>query len=135
MEMAIGMILLGLGLLALLYFALQLKMEIRQTARTNQQAIEQIQFQMGEHRSKWIETARASGGRAALSGASRAEVLFPQPVSRCTGTAALWTDTTRGKAIEMVRRGESSQAIATALSVARPEVEFLMRLEAAARKD
>jgi predicted XRE-type DNA-binding protein len=41
----------------------------------------------------------------------------------------------RGKAIEMVRRGESSQAIATALSVARPEVEFLMRLEAAARKD
>lgn len=134
MEMAIGMILLGLGLLALLYFALQLKMEIRQSTRTHQQAIEQIQFQMGEQRSKWIETTRASNARPAITGTGRAEVLFPEPTSRRSTTAALWTDTTRGKAIEMVRRGESSQAIATALSVARPEVEFLMRLEAASRK-
>jgi hypothetical protein len=135
MEMAFGMILLGLGLLALLYFALQLKMEIRHTARSQREAFEQIQLQMGEQRSRWIETTRRSNGRATLMGPGRAEVLFPEPAAgRRAGTAALWTDSTRGKAIEMVRRGESSQAIASALSVARPEVEFLMRLEAAARK-
>jgi hypothetical protein len=137
MENQIAMLFLALGLLASLYLTLQIKMELRRSERNWQKEIEQVRFQLNEQRSNWIQTVRRED--AILTPKvpmvpMRAEVTFPLRASAAASASTLWGNATKAKAIEMVKRGESSTKISAALSLPKPEVEFLMKLERAAQK-
>jgi len=132
MENQIAILCLALGLLAGLYLVLQIKMEVRRSEKNWRKEIEQVRFQLNDQSSKWIQTARAQEALYAPKVPLRAEVAFPLRASGSLATATLWGSNTKAKAIEMVRQGESSSRISAALSLPKPEVEFLMKLKKAA---
>jgi len=134
MENQIAMFLLALGLLASLYLTLQIKMELRRSERNWQKEIEQVRFQLNEQRSNWIQTVRKEDAILLPRVPLRAEVAFPLRASAAASASTLWGSSTKAKAIEMVKRGESSTKISAALSLPKPEVEFLMKLERAVHK-
>jgi hypothetical protein len=137
MENQIAVLFLALGLLASLYLTLQVKMEIRRSDQNWQKEMEQVRFQLNEQRSSWIQTARKEDAILAPKVPLRAEVAFPlraSAVQEADGSARTWGAATKARAIEMVKRGESSTKISAALSLPKPEVEFLMKLEKAAAK-
>lgn len=133
-ENQILTILLALGLLAELYLMLQIKMEVRRSERNWQKEIEQVRFQLNDQRSGWIQAIRREEPGIALKVPLRAEVAFPLRASAQASVTSLWGDTTKSKAIEMVKRGESPATISEALSLPKPQVEFLIKLEKAAAK-
>jgi hypothetical protein len=132
MENQIVMLFLALGLLASLYFSLQIKMEFRRSDLNWRKEMEQVRFQLNEHRSNWIQAVRKEDAVLTPQGPLRAEVSFPARTR--LAAPGIWGGPTKAKAIEMVRRGETSTKISAALSVPKPEVEFLMKLEQAAVK-
>lgn len=138
METQIAILFLALGLLASLYLTLQIKMELRKSNSDWQKEIEQVRFQLNEQRSSWIQTARKQEPLGVASVAAmvplKAEVGFPLRASGPIPVSTLWGQNTKAKAIEMVRKGETSAKISAALSLPKPEVEFLMKLEKAAGK-
>jgi hypothetical protein len=134
METQIAMIFLALGLLASLYLTLQIKMELRRSEQNWQRDIEQVRFQLNEQRSNWIQSVRKEETVLTPRVPLRAEIAFPLRASAAASASTLWGNATKAKAIEMVKRGESSTKISAALSLPKPEVEFLMKLERAAQK-
>ncbi len=134
MENQIAMFLLAFGLLASLYLTLQIKMELRRSDRNWQKEIEQVRFQLNEQRSNWIQAVRKEDAILIPRVPLRAEVAFPLRASAAASASTLWGNSTKAKAIEMVKRGESSTKISAALSLPKPEVEFLMKLERAVHK-
>ena len=134
MENQIATIFLALGLLASLYLTLQIKMELRSSERNWKKEMEQVRFQLNEQRSNWIQTARKGDAVLIPKVPMRAEVAFPLRASAAASSSTLWGNATKAKAIEMVKRGETSTKISAALSLPKPEVEFLMKLERAAQK-
>ncbi len=144
MEAAIAILILAFGMLCLLYLTLQIKMEVRRNDAVRAREVEQLRFQLNEQRSNWIQALRKDGALIASEVlparlATRAEVAFPlRPAVTSPANPAPvlsvtpWGSGTKAKAIEMVRRGESSTKISAALSLPKPEVEFLMKLEKAA---
>ncbi|MCX6609379.1 MAG: hypothetical protein NTW74_00835 [Acidobacteria bacterium] len=134
MENQIAMLFLALGLLASLYLTLQIKMELRRSELNWEKEIEQVRFQLNEQRSNWIQTVRREDGILTPKVPLRAEVAFPLRASAAATASTLWGNATKAKAIEMVKRGESSTKISAALSLPKPEVEFLMKIEKAAQK-
>lgn len=137
MENQIAVLFLAFGLLASLYLTLQVKMEIRRSDQNWQKEMEQIRFQLNEQRSSWIQTARKEDAVLVPKVPLRAEVAFPlraSAVQEADSSARTWGAATKARAIEMVKRGETSTKISAALSLPKPEVEFLMKLEKAAAK-
>lgn len=134
MEIQIAMIFLALGLLASLYLTLHVKMEVRSSERTWQKEIEQVRFQLNEQRSKWVQAVRKEATIPSPKVPLRAELTFPLRASAAASASTLWGSNKKARAIEMVKRGEPSTKISAALSLPRPEVEFLMKLERAAHK-
>jgi hypothetical protein len=134
MENQIAMIFLALGLLASLYLTLQIKMEMRGSERNWQKEIEQVRFQLNEQRSNWIQAVRSEEPIHLPKVPLKAEVAFPLRASAAPSASTVWGNATKAKAIEMVKRGETSTKISAALSLPKPEVEFLMKLEKAAAK-
>ncbi|MBM3762699.1 MAG: hypothetical protein FJW36_20945 [Acidobacteria bacterium] len=135
MEYQIAILFLGLGLLASLYLTLQVKMEMRRNEGNYRKEIEQIRFQLNDQRSSWIQASRREEPVVLMPKVPlKAEVSFPLRASVPVPAATIWGSTTKAKAIEMVRRGESSTKISAALSLPKPEVEFLMKLEKAVAK-
>lgn len=132
METQIAMLFLALGLLASLYFSLQIKMEMRQQNQNWRKEVEQMRFQLNEHRSRWIQAVRQEDAVLTPKVPLKTEVAFPLKATVSPSMASLWGNSTKLKAIEMVRRGETSTKISAALSIPKPEVEFLMKLEKAA---
>ncbi len=131
MENQIAMLFLALGLLASLYLTLQIKMELRRSELNWQKEVEQVRFQLNEQRSNWIQAVRKDDAILSPRVPLRAEVAFPLRASAAASASTLWGHATKAKAIEMVKRGESSTRISAALSLPKPEVEFLMKLERA----
>lgn len=141
METQIAILCLALGLLASVYLTLQIKMEMRRNDSNWRKEIEQIRFQLNDQRSNWIQTVRRDDSILASQVLTpkvplKAEVAFPLRASGAMSTAGstLWGGSTKAKAIEMVRQGESSTKISAALSLPKPEVEFLMKLQRAANE-
>ena len=141
MEIQIAILCLALGLLASVYLTLQIKMEMRRNDGNWRKEIEQIRFQLNDQRSNWIQTARRDDSILASQVITpkvplKAEVAFPLRASGTVSAApsTLWGGSTKAKAIEMVRQGESSTKISAALSLPKPEVEFLMKLQRAANE-
>jgi hypothetical protein len=90
---------------------------------------------LNDQRSSWIQSARREEPTVLMPKVPlKAEVAFPLRASAPVPVSTIWGSTTKAKAIEMVRRGESSTKISAALSLPKPEVEFLMKLEKAAAK-
>lgn len=133
-ENQIATILLALGLLALLYLTMQVKMDVRRSEGNWQKEIEQVRFQMNDQRSGWIQAIRREETVSAPQVPLRAEIAFPLRASAQPLVSSLWGDATKSKAIEMVKRGDSPANISAALSLPKPQVEFLMKLEKAASK-
>lgn len=133
-ENQIATILLALGLLALLYLTMQVKMDVRRSESNWQKEIEQVRFQMNDQRSGWIQAIRREETVSAPQVPLRAEIAFPLRASAQPLVSSLWGDATKSKAIEMVKRGDSPANISAALSLPKPQVEFLMKLEKAASK-
>jgi hypothetical protein len=137
METQIATLCLGLGLLASVYLTLQIKMEMRRNDGNWRKEIEQIRFQLNDQRSNWIQAVRKGDAMVASKAVTpqvplRAEVAFPLRASASPST--LWGNGAKAKAIEMVRQGESSTKISAALSLPKPEVEFLIKLQKAAQE-
>lgn len=135
MENQIVTAFLALGLLASLYLTLQVKMDMSSTERNWRKEIEQMRFQLNEQRSNWIQSVRKEDDYLVPKVPLLAEVAFPLRVTAATSSSTLWGDGTKAKAIEMVKRGETSTKISEALSLPKPEVEFLMKLERSAAKN
>lgn len=133
-ENQIATLFLALGLLASLYLMLQIKMEVRRSERSWQKEMEQVRFQLNDQRSGWIQAIRREEPVLVPKVALRAEVAFPLRASAQAKVSSLWGDATKSRAIEMVKRGESPANISAALSLPKPQVEFLMKLEKAAAK-
>jgi hypothetical protein len=134
MEYYIAVLCLGLGLLANLYLVLHTKMETRRNESNWRKEIEQVRFQLNDQSSKWIQTTRTQDPMLAPKVPLKAEVAFPLRATGPIPASTLWGGATKAKAIEMVRQGEPSAKISAALSLPKPEVEFLMKLEKAAAK-
>jgi hypothetical protein len=134
MEFQIAMMLLGLGLLVSVYLWIEAKMEIRRQDQNWRKEIEQIRFQLEEQKGRWIQLARREETLYSPRAGLRAEVGFPQRTKAGASSESSWGNSTRMKAIEMVRRGETSAKISAALSIPKPEVEFLMKIERATAK-
>jgi hypothetical protein len=134
MESQIAILLLGLGLLVSLYLWLQNKMEMRRQDQNWRKEIEQIRFQIEDQRSRWIQLARRDEAAYLPKPSLKTEVSFPQKTKGGSNVEPLWGKSTRMKAIEMVRRGENSAKISAALSIPKPEVEFLIKVERATAK-
>jgi hypothetical protein len=133
MENQIAILFLALGLLASMYLTLQVKMEMRKKEADWRKEIEQIRFDLSDQRSSWIQTARREEPVVVPRKVPlKAEVAFPLRASGPQPAGTLWGMSTKAKAIEMVRKGESSARISAALSLPKPEVEFLIKLEKAA---
>ena len=124
------LMLLSLGLLASLYFSMQIKLELRRSEISWQKEVEQVRFQINDQRSKWIQTVQKAEAPAPSLAAA------PAPARSITRSKqdSLWATATKSQAVEMVRRGESSAKISAALSLPKPQVEFLMKLERTAAK-
>ncbi len=140
MENQIIIAFLALGLLASLYLTLQVKMDISNTERNWRKEIEQMRFQLNEQRSNWIQAVRKEDDFMVPKVPLNAEVAFPLRVTAArlastSSASTLWGHGTKAKAIEMVKRGETSTDISAALSLPKPEVEFLMKLERAVAKN
>ena len=133
-ENQIATLFLALGLLASLYLTLQIKMDVRRSERNWEKEIEQVRFQLNDQRSCWIQAIRREEPVLVPKVALRAEVAFPLRTSAQANVSSLWGDATKSRAIEMVKRGESPANISAALSLPKPQVEFLMKLEKAAVK-
>lgn len=123
---------LALGLLGGLSLMLQIRTEVRRCETNWRKEIEQVRFQLSDQSSKWIQTARAQESLQTSKVPLHAEVAFPLRAPGPLPKATLWGSNMKAKAIEMVRQGESSSRISAALSLPKPEVEFLMKLERAA---
>lgn len=133
MENQIAILCLGLGLLASVYLTLNVKMELRRFEKQSQKEMEQVRFQLNEQRSSWIQTARRDDAVLSPKVPLKAEVAFPlRAAASSSASSTLWGTSTKAKAIEMVRKGETSTKISAALSLPKPEVEFLMKLQKAA---
>lgn len=148
MEHQIAILFLAFGLLASLYLTLQIKMELRRSEGNWRKEIEQVRFQMNDQRSSWIQATRKENplltassplplprpvGKTEVAFPLRASVSTPSTQSALVPNSTLWGGSTKAKAIEMVRKGESSTKISAALSLPKPEVEFLMKLQKAAQ--
>ena len=133
-ENQIAFVLLALGLLASLYLTMQVKMDVRRNEKNWQKEIEQVRFQLNDQRSGWIQAIRREETVPSPQVPLRAEVAFPLLASAQPMVRSLWGDATKSKAIEMVKRGDSPANISAALSLPKPQVEFLMKLEKAAAK-
>lgn len=133
-ENQIATIFLALGLLASLYLTLQIKMDVRRSERNWQKEMEQVRFQLNDQRSSWIQTIRREEPVLLPKVPLRAEVAFPLRAAAQPMVTSLWGEATKSKAIEMVKRGDSPANISAALSLPKPQVEFLMKLERAAAK-
>lgn len=140
MEQQIAILLLTFGLLASLYLAMQIKVEMRRSDLNRRKELEQIRFQLQEHRSNWIETARRQNPiqpppPVAPVVTLKPEVTFPLRASATPPHSSRnWGVATKAQAIEMVRKGESSSNISEALSLPKPEVEFLIKMERASNE-
>jgi len=139
MEIQITILCLALGLLASVYLTLQIKMEMRRNELNWLKEMEQIRFQLNDQRSGWIQAMRKEEVVVIPKVPLRAEVAFPLRASVSLSAVSpsastLWGNATKAKAIEMVKRGETSTNISSVLSLPKPEVEFLMKLEKAASK-
>lgn len=124
------LMLLSLGLLASLYFSMQIKLELRRSEISWQKEVEQVRFQINDQRSKWIQTVQ----KAEAPALSLAAAVAPARSITRSKQDSLWATATKSQAVEMVRRGESSAKISAALSLPKPQVEFLMKLERTAAK-
>ncbi len=120
---------LSLGLLGSLCFSLQIKLEMRRHELRYQHDVAEVRFQLNEQRSKWIQTVHKIEEPAL---ALELPAAPPRSALR-DKQSSLWVGATKSKAVEMARRGESSARISAALSLPKPQVEFLMKLEAAAK--
>ena len=118
------LIFLAFGLVGSLFFSMQIKLEMRRSELNWKKEVEQVRFQLNEHRSRWIQVTHTLEEPPPLSESAR-------PAR--TRQDSLWAATTKSKAVEMLRRGESSAKISAALSLPKPQVEFLMKLEGAAK--
>ena len=134
MESQIATFLLALGLLTSLYLWLETRMQMRRHDRNWRKEIEQIRFQVEEQRSRWIQTVRREDAKMGPKVPIKAEVGFPLRTKAAPGAVSLWAGSTKMKAVEMVRRGDTSAKISAALSIPKPEIEFLIKLERAMTK-
>ena len=133
-ENQIAIVFLALGLLASLYLALQIKMEMRRNERNWQKEMEQVRFQLNDQRSGWIQSIRREEPLLAPKVALHAEVAFPLRASAQAKVSSPWGEAMKSRAMEMVNRGESPANISAALSLPKPQIEFLMKIEKAASK-
>lgn len=126
------LIFLAFGLVGSLFFSMQIKLEMRRSELHWKKEVEQVRFQLNEHRTKWIQVAHKLEEPNFVSEAQPpAPIAMPRlPRAR---QESLWAASTKSKAVEMLRRGESSARISAALSLPKPQVEFLMKLEGAAK--
>ncbi len=123
------LIFLALGLVGSLFFSMQIKLEMRRSELNWKKEVEQVRFQLNEHRSRWIQVANKLGEPTIVPDAPAPAPIRPARPKQ----ESLWAGSTKSKAVEMLRRGESSAKISAALSLPKPHVEFLMKLEGAAK--
>ncbi|WP_031497936.1 hypothetical protein [Bryobacter aggregatus] len=119
---------LGFGLLGLLYLSMQIKVEMRRNELNTQKEMEQLRFQLNEQRSKWIQSFQRPEDLV-QAGASFPEPVNPLKLLMKGKEESLWGMSTKSKALEMAKRGETSAKIAAVLSLPKPEIEFLIKLE------
>ena len=126
------LIFLAFGLVGSLFFSMQIKLEMRRSELNWKKEVEQVRFQLNEHRSRWIQVAQKLEEPTLVSDTpTPAPLAMPRPAR--ARQESLWAGSTKSKAVEMLRRGESSAKISAALSLPKPQVEFLMKLEGAAK--
>ncbi len=123
------LIFLSLGLAGSLYFSMQIKLQIRRSELDWQEEVAEVRFQLNEQRSKWIQTVHKVEEPALALQIPALPARSPIPEKQ----SSLWAGATKSRAVEMARRGESSAKISAALSLPKPQVEFLMKLEGAAK--
>ncbi|MFO0283428.1 MAG: hypothetical protein ACK532_16080 [Acidobacteriota bacterium] len=134
MEFQIAIFLLALGLLTSLYLWLETRVQMRRQDRNWRKEIEQIRLQVEEQRSRLIQTVRREDATLGHKAPMKAEVSFPLRTKAAPGAVSLWAGSTKMRAIEMVRRGDTSAKISAALSIPKPEIEFLIKMERATTK-
>ncbi len=123
------LIFLAFGLVGSLFFSMQIKLEMRRSELNWKKEVEQVRFQLNEHRSRWIQVANRLEEPTVVPDTPARDPIRPARAKQ----ESLWAASTKSKAVEMLRRGESSAKISAALSLPKPQVEFLMKLEGAAK--
>jgi hypothetical protein len=144
---SLALLLLALGLAASFTLWLQLKMELRQKEKHWARDLEQLRFQVGEQRSSWIQLTRKIDAPSLetvpvsapkMESPAKAEAAAREAVlkrykdsSPASSPAVAQGPTIQNVAVEMAKRGDSPVKIASALSIPKAHVEFLIKLQRA----